>query len=56
MPPAAKLYSDVVPIAGLVGCATLALALTPSVIATGMGVLLAGVAVRTLLVRNALRA
>ncbi|MGE4054448.1 MAG: APC family permease [Vicinamibacterales bacterium] len=55
MPRAAKLYSDAVPMVGLVGCATLALSLTPSIIAMGAGVLLAGVAVRTLLVRNATR-
>ena len=49
MPAAAKLYPDLVPAIGLVSCATLALALPPATIGTGVLVLAAGFGARTLL-------
>jgi APA family basic amino acid/polyamine antiporter len=48
MPSEARLYSDVVPIVGLVACAALALSLSPLVIATGLAVLAAGFILRAL--------
>jgi len=41
-----KLYSDFVPLFGLVGCAVLAFSLTPSTVMTGLTILLAGLAAR----------
>ena len=46
MPAHARLYSDVVPIVGLVACTLLAVSLAPGVIVTGVVVLIAGFAVR----------
>jgi len=46
MPAAGKLYGDIVPIVGLIGCAVLAVSLAPAVILTGLGVLAAGFVVR----------
>lgn len=51
MPASAKLFPDLVPIVGVTACAALALSLPPTVIATGMIVLLAGVVLRLLLRR-----
>jgi APA family basic amino acid/polyamine antiporter len=49
MPASAKLYSDVVPIAGLAGCTVLALSLPPATAATGILVLAAGFGGRAIL-------
>jgi APA family basic amino acid/polyamine antiporter len=46
MPRHAKLYSDAVPLVGLVSCATLALSLALPVVMTGMGALAAGLVLR----------
>jgi basic amino acid/polyamine antiporter, APA family len=46
MPAGTKLYSDVVPVVGLVACTLLAVSLAPNVILTGVVVLIAGFAVR----------
>ncbi|HSJ32237.1 MAG TPA: amino acid permease [Longimicrobiales bacterium] len=46
MPPAAKLYSDAIPVIGLVSCALLALSLTPPVIAIGTALLAGGLIAR----------
>lgn len=46
MPAAAKLYPDLVPIAGLSACVLLALSLAPSAIGAGLGILGVGVAGR----------
>jgi APA family basic amino acid/polyamine antiporter len=51
LPPAAKLYSDLVPLFGLVACTTLAFSLTLSTMLTGMAILLAGFAVRWAITR-----
>ena len=51
MPPAAKLYHDVVPVAGLAMCVALAASLSLRTIATGVAVLLAGFACRAVLRR-----
>jgi APA family basic amino acid/polyamine antiporter len=54
MPRRARRYSDLVPGLGGVGCLVLALSLTPRTIATGLVVLLAGVAVRFILLSRGL--
>jgi basic amino acid/polyamine antiporter, APA family len=46
MPAAAKIYPDYVPWTGLLGCALLALSLSGATIATGLGLLAAGMAGR----------
>jgi APA family basic amino acid/polyamine antiporter len=48
MPAHAKLYSDVVPIVGLIACTTLAVSLDSGVVLTGTGVLVGGFLVRSL--------
>lgn len=48
MPASYKLYSDAVPIVGVVACATLALSLSSATIATGMVTLAAGIAFRAM--------
>ena len=48
MPRRAKLYSDAVPLVGLVSCACLALSLRRPVVITGIAVLAAGFALRSL--------
>ena len=52
MPRRAKLYSDAVPLVGLVSCACLALSLRFSVVMTGIGVLAAGFAFRSMVRRR----
>lgn len=52
MPQSAKLYSDAIPIVGVVSCALLALALTPPVIAIGTALLAGGLIARWLLRRT----
>jgi APA family basic amino acid/polyamine antiporter len=52
MPRKAKLYSDAVPLVGLVACAVLAVSLNWRVIATGTCVLAAGFVIRSLLRRR----
>jgi basic amino acid/polyamine antiporter, APA family len=49
MPAGAKLYSDIIPVTGLIACAGLALSLAPGVIATGVIILVAGFATRLLI-------
>jgi basic amino acid/polyamine antiporter, APA family len=51
MPREGKLYSDVVPAVGLIGCVVLAMSLALPVIVTGSGVLIAGFAIRQLVRR-----
>jgi APA family basic amino acid/polyamine antiporter len=51
MPAHAKLYSDAVPLVGLVGCSLLALSLTSRVITVGLALLLAGFVMRWILHR-----
>lgn len=51
MPRRAKLYPNLVPLAGLAMCALLAVSLAPRTILTGCAILLTGFAVRTLLQR-----
>jgi basic amino acid/polyamine antiporter, APA family len=46
MPAAAKLFSDVVPVVGVIACSVLAFSLALPVVVTGLGVLLAGVVLR----------
>ena len=48
MPRRAKLYSDAVPVVGLVSCVCLALSLNLSVVITGIVILAAGLALRSL--------
>ena len=52
MPREAKLYSDAVPVVGLISCATLAVSLTPPIILTGLAVLAAGFVLRLLMRRG----
>jgi len=51
MPREQKLYSDVVPLVGLISCGVLAMSLALPVIATGSGVLIVGFAIRQLVRR-----
>jgi APA family basic amino acid/polyamine antiporter len=52
LPRAAKIYSDAVPLVGLIGCTVLALSLTFSVVITGTAVLLVGFALRAVAMRS----
>ena len=52
MPRQAKLYPDVVPIVGVIGCAVLAFSLSAAVIVTGIATLAAGPLLRALLRRR----
>jgi basic amino acid/polyamine antiporter, APA family len=52
MPSSAKLYSDIIPVVGLIACVTLALSLDGSVVTAGLAVLAAGLTGRGLFRRT----